>query len=87
MQLVKVLYCKLQTNGTQLPAFPLEAGPRTEPQPQRWESSATVPPILFKVMLSHKYFDIFVMCVLLYTGRNAISILEIRIFNKLEVNY
>ena len=31
IQLVKVLYCKLPTNGKQLPAFPLEAGPGTEP--------------------------------------------------------
>ena len=37
IQLVKVLYCKLPTNGKQLPAFPLEAVPGTEPQPQRWE--------------------------------------------------
>ena len=27
IQLVKVLYCKLPTNGKQLPAFPLEVGP------------------------------------------------------------
>ena len=26
IQLVKVLYCKLKTNGKQLPAFPLEVG-------------------------------------------------------------
>ena len=31
IQLVKVLYCKLPTNGKQLPAFPHEAGPGTEP--------------------------------------------------------
>ena len=31
IQLVKVLYCKLLTNGKQLPAFPLEAGPETKP--------------------------------------------------------
>ena len=37
IQLVKVLYCKLLTNGQQLPAFPLEAVLGTEPQPQRWE--------------------------------------------------
>ena len=37
IQLVKVLYCKLPTNGKQLPAFPLEAVPGTEPRPQRWE--------------------------------------------------
>ena len=27
IQLVKVLYCKLPTNGKQLPAFPLEVEP------------------------------------------------------------
>ena len=32
-----VLYCKLPTNGKQLPAFPLEVVPRTNPRPQRWE--------------------------------------------------
>ena len=37
IQLVKVLYCKLLTNGKQLPAFPLEAVPGSEPRPQRWE--------------------------------------------------
>ena len=31
IQLVKVLYCKLPTNGKQLPALPLEVGPGTEP--------------------------------------------------------
>ena len=35
MQFVRVLYCKLSTNDKQLPAFPLEAVPGTEPQPQR----------------------------------------------------
>ena len=37
IQFVRVLYCKLPTNGKQLPAFPLEAVPGTEPPPQRWE--------------------------------------------------
>ena len=37
IQLVKVLYCKLPTNGKQLSAFPLEVRPGTEPQSQRWE--------------------------------------------------
>ena len=37
IQLVKVLYCKLPTNSKQLPAFPLEVGPGTEPQSRRWE--------------------------------------------------
>ena len=43
IQLVKVLYCTLPTNGKQLPAFPLEAVPGTKPRPQRWE--ATVLPL------------------------------------------
>ena len=30
IQLVKVLYCKLLTNGKQLPTFPLEVGPGFE---------------------------------------------------------
>ena len=38
MQFVRVLYCKLPTNGKQLPAFPLEAVPGTELRPQRWEA-------------------------------------------------
>ena len=38
IEFVRVLYCKLPTNGKQLPAFPLEAVPGTEPQPQRWEA-------------------------------------------------
>ena len=50
-QFVRVLYCKLPTNGKQLPAFPLEAVPAfpleavpgAEPWPQRWE--ATVLPL------------------------------------------
>ena len=37
IQLGKVLYCKLLTNGKQRPAFPLEAGPGTEPLSKRWE--------------------------------------------------
>ena len=38
IQIVRVLYCKLPTNGKKLPAFPLEAVPGTEPRPQRWEA-------------------------------------------------
>ena len=34
IQLVKVLYCNLPTNGKQLPVFPLEVGAATEPQSQ-----------------------------------------------------
>ena len=35
---VRVLYCKLPTNGKQLQAFPLEAMPGIEPRLQRWEA-------------------------------------------------
>ena len=38
IQFIRVLYCKLPTNGKQLPAFPHEAVPGIEPQPQRWEA-------------------------------------------------
>ena len=37
IQLVKVLYCKLLTNGKQLLAFSLEVRPGTETQSQKWE--------------------------------------------------
>ena len=37
-QFVRVLYCKLPTNGKQLPAFPLEALTGIEPWHQRWEA-------------------------------------------------
>ena len=38
IQLVKVLYCKLPTDGKQLPRFPLEVGPGAKPRSQRWEA-------------------------------------------------
>ena len=38
MQLIKVLYWKLPTNGKQLPAFPLDVEAWTEPWTQRWEA-------------------------------------------------
>ena len=38
IQFISILYCKLPTNSKQLPAFPLEAVPGSEPRPQRWEA-------------------------------------------------
>ena len=38
IQFVRVQYCKLPTNGKQLPAFPLKAAMGIEPRPQRWEA-------------------------------------------------
>ena len=39
IQMVKVLYCKLPTNGKQQPAFPLEVGLGFELRSHRWEGS------------------------------------------------
>ena len=39
IEIARVLYCKLPTNGQQLPVFPLEAIRGIEPWPQRWEES------------------------------------------------
>ena len=46
IQFVRVLYCKLLTNGKQLPAFPLEAMPGIEPRASEvgGESVTTLPP-------------------------------------------
>ena len=46
IEFIRVLYCKLPTNGKQLPAFPLEAVPGSEPRPQRWE--ARVLPLCYR---------------------------------------
>ena len=52
IEFVRVLYCKLLTNGKQLPAFPLKAVPGIEPWPQRWEASVTtLPPWLLSLSI------------------------------------
>ena len=38
IEFARVVYCKLPTNGKQLPAFPLTAMMGIEPRPQRWEA-------------------------------------------------
>ena len=38
IEFARVLYCKLPTNGKELPAFPLTAKTGIEPRPQRWEA-------------------------------------------------
>ena len=38
IEFARVVYCKLPTNGKQLPAFPLKAITGIEPRPQRWEA-------------------------------------------------
>ena len=54
IQLVKVLYCKLPTNGKQLPAFPLEVGPGTPISEVGGESVTTLPPWPSKKCLSRE---------------------------------
>ena len=56
-QFIKVLYCKLATNSKQLPAFPLEAVPGTEPPASEvgGESVATLPPWLLGIGLNTSY--------------------------------
>ena len=53
IQFVRVLYCKLPTNGKQLPAFPLKAltgsNPRLRGGRRECYHSATVPPPQFTV--------------------------------------
>ena len=44
IEFARVVYCKLPTNGKQLPAFPLKAVMGIEPRPQRWEASVTTLP-------------------------------------------
>ena len=38
IKFARVVYCKLPTNGKQLPAFPLTAMMGIEPRPQRWKA-------------------------------------------------
>ena len=38
IEFARVVYCKLPTNGKQLPAFPHKALTGIEPWPQRWEA-------------------------------------------------
>ena len=38
IEFARVVYCKLPTNGKQLPAFPLTAMTGIDPRPQRWEN-------------------------------------------------
>ena len=57
IQFVRVLYCKLPTDGKQLPTFPLEAVLRIKPRPQRWEEARVLPlchrgPCLFCLQIS-----------------------------------
>ena len=43
IEFARVVYCKLLTNGKQLPAFPHKALTGIEPRPQRWEAIVLPP--------------------------------------------
>ena len=51
IQFVRVLYCKLLTNGKQLPAFPLGIRPGFELRSQRWDM--TVLPLFHRGPIIH----------------------------------
>ena len=82
IQFVRVLYCKLPTNGRQLPAFPLKAVPGTEPRSQRWEPRALPlchcgPNIILLIFMCDILFCIYLMrdvllllSTILYSGNN-----------------
>ena len=58
IEFARVLYCKLPTNGKQLPAFPHRALTGIEPRPQRWEARVLPlchrgPPNASKFNISH----------------------------------
>ena len=65
IEFVRVLYCKLTTNGKQLPAFSLEAVPGIEPRPQRWE--ARVLPLHNRGPFQFQYYNWYCLRYLLRT--------------------
>ena len=64
IQFVRVLYRKLPTNGKQLPAFPLEAVPGTEPWPQSAFYPRKSAILKWKTLLPHINFtkNVLVRC-------------------------
>ena len=66
IQFVRVLYCKLPTNGKQLPAFPIEVVRGTEPWPQRWEGRVLplchCGPLYVLVILHYKLCLVYTNC-------------------------
>ena len=65
IQFVRVLYCKLPTNGKQLPAFPPEAVPGIKPRPQRWEACGMYKAVVNQdchLPIVKQYGDIILFC-------------------------
>ena len=61
IEFARVLYCKLPTNGKQLPAFPLEAMSGIQPRPQRWDTGSLVSGIRPVRGLSHQEVSVFIL--------------------------
>ena len=70
IEFVRVLYCKLPTNGKQLPAFPHKAFMGMEPRPQRWE--ARVLPLCHRgpLVFMKKYLYYIVIIMISYEFAN-----------------
>ena len=64
IEFVRDQYCKLPTNGKQLPAFPLEAVPGIEHRPQRWEARCA-PEQGYMVFSSLNYITVFFLQILI----------------------
>ena len=81
IQLVKVLYCKLLTNGKQLPAFPLEVRPGTEPRSQRWRlecyHSATMAPSVTKKAVCWYHWN---WCVIIWKAVSGVLVLLLDLY-------
>ena len=68
IQFARVVYCKLPTNGKQLPAFPLKAMTGIGPRPQRWE--ARVFPLCHRgppIALLEVCIDIIIKCYVIHS--------------------
>ena len=76
IEFARVLYCKLPTNGKQLPAFPHKALTGIEPWPQRWEARVLPlchhAPYVYSRNISH-----YTVVTIAITNCNVMGVLEI----------
>ena len=83
IEFIRVLYCKLPTNGKQLPAFPLEAMTWIEPRPQRWEARV-LPNVVQNVWFQAALMDVSIKYVHGLGSLNQIAYLLSRWTNSVE---
>ena len=82
IEFARVQYCKLPTDGKQLPAFPLQAMTGIEPRPQRWEARVlplchrctTVAPVIIYCKLDSNIDHINGQTSLIFLIRTTIAI-------------